>query len=121
LKVPITHWWEGASRIRSAKADLHIAEYQMKETVDLLQLEIMQAYNTLDEAIFKTEVARGELEQTQENLRITTDRHELGLETISTLLEAQALWRQASTKFVEAKANLRVAETNYLKVAEKLR
>jgi outer membrane protein TolC len=117
LKIPITQWGEGANRIRSAKADLYMAEYQLQETVNLLQLEITQAYNTLDESILKTDVARAECEQTQENLRIVNDRYELGLETLSALLEAQILWKEAFTKYTEAKVELRSAESNYLRIS----
>jgi outer membrane protein TolC len=116
LKIPITQWGEGANRIRSAKADFYMAEYQLQETISLLQLEIIQTYNTLDEAIFKTELAHSECEQTQENLRIINDRYELGLETLSSLLEAQILWQQARTKYTEAKIELRTAQTNYLRL-----
>jgi outer membrane protein TolC len=116
LKIPITQWGEGANRIRSAKADFYMAEYQLQETTNLLQLEIMQAHNTLDEAILKTTVARIESEQTQENLRIIADRYELGMETLSVLLEAQTLWQESRSKYIEAKVVLRSAETDYLRI-----
>jgi outer membrane protein TolC len=118
LKIPITQWIEGDNRVRSAKADYHIAEYQMLESVDMLQLEMMKAYNTLDEALLKTTLAHDDFAQTEENLRIFNDRYELGLETISALLEAQALWQQAWSKFIEAKVALRIAESNYVRVTE---
>lgn len=116
LKIPITQWGEGANRIRSAKADLYMAECQLQETMDLLQLEIVQGYNTLDEAILKTNITHLEHEQTRENLRIANDRYELGLETLSSLLEAQVLWQQAWSKYIEAKVDLRTAEVNYLRI-----
>jgi len=121
LKIPLSQWYEGSNRVRSAKADVRIAEYQMQETTDLLQMEIVKAYNTLDEAALQTENARNERAQTQENLRISNDRYELGLETLSALLEAQALWQQACSKYIEAKAALRVAESDYLRTVGKLR
>ncbi|MDR3269748.1 MAG: TolC family protein [Tannerella sp.] len=116
LKIPVTQWIEGSNRVRSAKADFYIAEYQMQESADLLQLEMMKAYNTLDEALLKTAIARDEYAQTQENLRIFNDRYELGLETLSALLEAQALWQQAWSRFIEAKVALRMAESDYARV-----
>jgi outer membrane protein TolC len=118
LKIPITQWYEGTNRIRSAKADLRMAEYQTQETIDLLQLEMFKVYYALDEAILKTGIALRDYQQTQENLRILNDRYELGMETLSSLLEAQALWQQAWSKYVEAKADLRVAESDYLRVTE---
>jgi outer membrane protein TolC len=121
LSIPITQWGEGAYRIRSAKADWQIATYQMLETTDLLQLEITQAYNTLDEAALKMEIARTEYQQTQENLRIISDRYELGMLTLSALLEAQTLWQQAGANYTEAKANLHIAKTDYLRTIGSLK
>ncbi|MDR2475338.1 MAG: TolC family protein [Bacteroidales bacterium] len=113
LKIPIVHGGEGINRVRSAKADLYTAAYQMDEMTDKLQMEIVQAYNAFDEAILSTVIARNEYRQTEENLRVISDRHELGLENLSSLLEAQALWKEAWSKYIEAKVTLRTAESNY--------
>ncbi|MDR1103106.1 MAG: TolC family protein [Tannerella sp.] len=117
LKIPLTQWIEGDNRVRSAKADVSLAEYRMQESADLLQLEMVKAWNTWDEALLKTSLARDEYLQTQENLRVIRDRYELGMETVSGLLEAQALWQKAWSKHIETKALLRVAETDYLRTA----
>jgi outer membrane protein TolC len=117
LKIPLTQWIEGDNRVRSARADVSLAEYRMQETADLLQLEMVKAWNTWDEALLKTSLARDEYLQTQENLRVITDRYELGMETVSGLLEAQALWQEARSRHIEARARLRIAETDYFRTA----
>ncbi|MDR2040928.1 MAG: TolC family protein [Tannerella sp.] len=113
LPIPLPHRIEGDNRVRSARADASLAEYRMQESADLLLLEMVKARNTLDEALLKTTLARDEYLQTEENLRVVKDRYELGMETISGLLEAQALRQEARSKHIEAKARLRIAETDY--------
>ncbi|MDR0728567.1 MAG: TolC family protein [Prevotellaceae bacterium] len=121
LTIPITQWGEGINRIRSARADLRMAEYRMQESLDKLCLEIVKTGNTLDEAALQTAIARDEYAQATENLRIRRDRYEVGLENLSSLLEAQALHQQAGSKYIEAKAALRIAETDYLRVTGRLK
>ncbi|MDR3194404.1 MAG: TolC family protein [Tannerella sp.] len=115
LKIPLTQWIEGDNRVRSAKADVLLAEYQMQESADLLRMEMVKAFHTWDEALLQVANARDEYLQTQENLRRISDRYEMELETLSALLEAQALWQESWSKYIEAKADLRVAETDYLR------
>ncbi|MDR2765655.1 MAG: TolC family protein [Tannerella sp.] len=117
LKIPLTQWIEGSNRVHSARADVSLAEYRMQESADLLQMEMVKAWNTWDEALLKTSLARDEYLQTQENLRVVKDRYELGMETVSGLLEAQALWQEAWSKYIEARARLRIAETDYFRTA----
>jgi outer membrane protein TolC len=121
LTIPITQWGEGVNRIRSARAELRMAEYRMQESLDKLCLEIIKTGNTLDEAALQTAIARDEYARATENLRVSRDRYEVGLENLSSLLEAQALLQQASSKYIEAKATLRIAETDYLRVTGKLK
>jgi outer membrane protein TolC len=116
LKIPLTHWSEGAYRVRAAQADLRMAEYQQQESLNLLRLEMLKAYNTLDEALLRTSLARKEYLQTQENRRVVADRYDVGMETLAALLEAQALWQQAAGRYIEAKADLRIAESDYRRV-----
>ena len=116
LTIPLTPWIEGSHRVRSAKADLHLAEYQMKEAADLLYLEMVKAWNRWDEALLKADVARDEYLQTQENLRVVNDRYELELETLSALLEAQALRQDAHRRYIEAGVDLHMAEIIYRRV-----
>ncbi|MDR2140148.1 MAG: TolC family protein [Tannerella sp.] len=115
LKIPLTQWIEGNNRVRSAQADVSLAEYRMQESADLLRLEMVKAWNTWDEALLKTSLARDEYLQAQENLRVVKDRYELGLETVSRLLEAQALRQEARSRHIEARASLRIAETDYFR------
>ena len=52
--------------------------------------------------------------QAEENLKITTNQYEVGMENLTNLLEAQAQWQQAWSDWVEAKTQLKLSETEYL-------
>jgi outer membrane protein TolC len=55
------------------------------------------------------------------NIRESRDRYDAGMETLSNLLEAQAMWQQAKSESVEAGCNAQLAATRYYKAAGKLK
>ena len=48
------------------------------------------------------------------------NRFEVGMETLTNYMEAQAQWQKAWSDWIEAKAELRVNETYYLKSTGRL-
>ena len=121
LKVPLFHWGEGVNKVRAAKAARTIAELQRDEASEKMELEAMQALNRLDEAVLEVELTRRSLAQAEENLKVSRDHYESGLETLTGYLEAQAAWQQAWAQWIGAKADLRLGETYYLKATGRLR
>ena len=59
-------------------------------------------------------------EQAKENLRVSEDQYEVGMENLTNLLEAQVQWQQAWSEWVDAKATLKLCESEYLKAIGKL-
>ena len=51
---------------------------------------------------------------------MSRDQYEVGMENLTNLLEAQAQWQQAWSDWVDAKASLKLSETEYLKAIGKL-
>ena len=60
-----------------------------------MMLELTQAANNLDEARLESELSDRSLLQAEENMKVSKSQYEVGLETLSDYLEAQALWQQA--------------------------
>ena len=60
------------------------------------------------------------LGQAEENLQESKNRYEVGMEAITDYMEAQAQWQQAWSDAIDAKAELRLSETYYLKAAGRL-
>jgi hypothetical protein len=60
-------------------------------------------------------MAQAALLQADENVRMNDDRYSLGLEPVSGLLDAQTQWQQIWYELIEAKLQLRLTETAYLK------
>ena len=86
-----------------------------------LQLELMQCQNNYNEAQTELQLCQHSLEQAKENMRLTRKQYDVGLEPLSELLDAQALWQSCSANLVEARCQLQLAETKLLKAAGQLK
>lgn len=121
VQVPIFHWGEGKNRVRSAMAEKRMAQLQQEELTGMMELEVQQALQNYQESLAAIQLTNRSLSQAEENLRESRDRYDAGMETLSNLLEAQAMWQQAKSESVEAGCNALLAETRYYKAAGKLK
>ena len=58
--------------------------------------------------------------QARENLKISSDQYQVGMENLTSLLEAQAQWQEAWSQWIDAKAMLHLGESAYLKAIGKM-
>lgn len=119
IKIPITNFGERKGKVKAAKADYNIKQYELQQAEEYLQLEIEQARLNLLDAKTRVEMTKKSLEQANENLRISKDNYMLGMETLVNLLEAQAEWQKAYSNKIDALTDLKIKESNYLRVANR--
>ena len=89
VKIPLFHWGEGAKKIKSAKIDKEIMELEQEKNKQLLQMEAEQARLNLQLAWERVQMNEAALTQSEENMRVTRDSYEVGMETITEVLIAQ--------------------------------
>ncbi len=121
LKIPLFHWGEGKNKIASARISKEIKELELEKNSQLLQLETEQAKLNLKDALLRIQICEKALEQASSNLKLSKDRHELGAELMTDLLIAQTQWQESFSNLIEAKADFKIKETNYLRVAARLK
>ncbi|HRW62902.1 MAG TPA: TolC family protein [Bacteroidales bacterium] len=121
VKIPITSFGERKGKVKVAKADYNIKQYELQQAEEYLQLEIEQARLNLLDAKTRVEMTNKSLEQANENLRISQDNYNLGMETIVNLLEAQAEWQKAYANKIDALTDLKIKESNYLRVTNRFK
>lgn len=105
VSVPIFHFNQRTDKVRAAKARYAQTVAEQEDTDELLSLELTQAENNLDEALLELRLAEATVAAADENLRASEARYEVGMEPLSDLLEAQAMWKQARQTQVEARIN----------------
>ncbi|WP_455665796.1 TolC family protein [Phocaeicola sp.] len=115
VSVPLFHFGERSNKVRAAKAKLEQTRLQQQNMNEQMLLELTQAANNLDEAKLESELSNRSLQQAEENMRVSKSQYEVGLETLSDHLEAQALWQQAYEIKVDAHFQLYLNYVEYLK------
>jgi len=120
LKVPIFHLNQTTNKIRAAKEELNQQRMEQQSLCEKMDLELQQQVNEVDEANLEVALRKRNLEQCEENLRISRKSYDVGYETLSDLLTAQLLWQQAYAELVETKYQLKNKLIKWRKAAGKL-
>lgn len=120
LKVPIYNWGEGRNKVKAMKAEEEMARLKQEETAQLMHLEVARARYNTEDAMKRVQLTRKSLSQAEENLQVSKNRYEVGLETITNYMEAQAQWQKAWSDWIDARAELRLSETYFLKATGRL-
>lgn len=120
VKIPITTFGERKGKMASAKADYDIKQLELAQARDLLLLEIEQARLNYEDAWVCVEMTRKALDQAEENMKVSDDNYDLGMETIVNVLEAKAEWQKAYSEKIDALTDFKIKERKYLKVTNQM-
>lgn len=114
VSVPISGWWSGSHEVKRRKLDLaNDRDYKQNQS-ELLVIRMRKAWNDLNDAYKQIAIAQEAIGQSEENLRLNTDYYQVGMSTISDLLDAQTLYQQSRDRYVESVANYQVKKREYM-------
>ena len=120
VSIPLFHWGEGLKKVKKAKLDLVNARLDLQQNARLLSIEARQAVQNLTDGYNLVQTAELGSRQAEENLRVMRDRYAQGLSTLTDLLDAQSQWQQAESNRIEALAQYKIYETEYLRCTGRL-
>jgi outer membrane protein TolC len=115
------NWWFGVSlrwnlfnggdrpRIEEASHAIASARAREREAASGVQLEIRQAHAAFESARQRIEVASAAVAQAEESLRITKNRYDAGLTTVTDLLRNETAALEARTRRLAAIYDQRIA------------
>ena len=110
LRIPILHWGENIYKYRSAKADSYIAQLNMKEAKEKIELQVNQAFFKVNEAYKRLDMTKNNLENADENLHNAQTGFKEGVLTTSNLLEAQTAWLKAQSEYIDARIGVKLCD-----------
>lgn len=102
VSIPISDWWGGSHAINRSKLELQKAQEQLTDNTELLVIGMQNAWNGVEEAYNRLNLAQLSIEQATENLRLNRDYYQTGISKMSDLLEAQMLYQQACDQRTDA-------------------
>ena len=117
LSIPISDWWGGSHAIKRQKIKLQQAQSDRENARQMLQIDIEHAWTNLQEAYKQTQIAQASCDEAAENLRMTTDQYRMSTCTLTDLLDAETLNRQAQNGLAQAKASYQIALADYRRKA----
>ena len=105
VSIPISSWWSGSHAIRKARMKLEQDRTTLQDTQEKLQIDILSAWNNLQEAYSQIEIARRSVAQADDNLRLSRDQYDAGTLPMTDLLDAVTLYTQSHNSLLSACAD----------------
>jgi outer membrane protein TolC len=116
MQLPLWNWGQGLYKVKAAKAEARIAQYQLEATKAKIELQVNQSVFKVTEAAKKLSMTNRNLEKANENLRCATLGFEEGVLPARNVLEAQTAWLSAQSEKIDAQIDVRLTKV-YLEKA----
>ena len=120
VSLPIFHWGAEFKKVKKAKLDLSDSKLQLQQYERGMHVEVRKAVQNVTDSQRMVETAMVGKQQADENLRVMRQKFDNQLCTMTDLLDAQSQWQQARSNLIEAQTQLKIYETEYLRVTGRL-
>lgn len=120
VSLPIFHWGAELKKVKKAKLDLSDAKLQLQLNERGMRVEVRKAVQNITDGQRMVETATVGRQQADENLRVMHQKYDNQMCTMTDLLDAQSQWQQARSNLIEAETQLKIYETEYLRVTGRL-
>jgi outer membrane protein TolC len=109
MRIPVYDWNEKGHVLQAARHGKKAMELKKQDALSLVELEVTKLYYELTEAASLVTLTESSFNKADENLRFAESKYAEGAVTFASFLEAQTLWQQAQSDFIEAKAQYQFA------------
>lgn len=117
IKYNIASLWKTKAKIQEAKLKLQQLENNVEMLNDDIRLQINRAYQSYLVSVKKIQVFEKSVEQATENYRITKNKYNNALSTVTELLDADVALLQSKLSVTNAKADSFLAYNKLLQVS----
>ena len=115
VQVPVWTWMESKYKIRASKGATAIAELELNDLREKVELQVTQGEYQLREANKRLASAQKNIQSAEENLRCANIGFKEGVIESSDVMAAQTAWQLAQSRKIDAEIDLRMAEVNLRK------
>jgi outer membrane protein len=110
LSWDLWNWGYNSSKSSQAEEDVLQSKESLKLLKDQIELEVYNAFLTLQSEKQKTDVGKLSVESAEENLRLTKEKYDYNLATSNDLIDAEVELLDAKTKLAFANADYELAK-----------
>ena len=115
VRVPVWNWGDVKHKVRASKGATTIANLEMEEARELIELQVNQSNFKVNEAQKKLTMAQSNVANADENLRMANLAFKEGTASFTTVMEAQTAWQQAQTQKIDAEIGVKLSEVELQK------
>ena len=115
LRIPVWNWGDVMYKVRASKGATSIANLELAEARELIELQVNQNTFKVDEANKKLTMAEANIARANENLRTANLGFSEGVITPATVMEAQTAWLQAQSQKIDAEIDVKLSQVDLQK------
>jgi len=115
VRIPVWNWGDVAYKVRASKGATTIANLELAEAREKIELQVNQSVFRVEEANKKLEMAMANTRKADENLRMANVGFSEGVISPTTVMEAQTAWLQAQSEKIDAEIDVRLSQVNLQK------
>ncbi len=110
VHVPVWNWFDGAYKVRAAKAASNIAQMNLDDTREKIHLQITQSQFKVKEAQKKLNMAMKNIASADENLRCANLGFKEGVMEVTDVMAAQTAWQKAQSQKIDAEIDVKLTQ-----------
>ena len=115
VTVPVWNWNDVTYKVRAAKNQAMIAELELNDVREKVELQVSQGNFRVNEAAKKLRLADASTKRAEENLRCANLGFREGVMQSTEVLEAQTAWLQAQSQRIDAEIDVKLSRVNLKK------
>ena len=115
VRVPLWNWGDVAYKVRASKGATAIANLELDEAREKVELQVQQNTFKVDEANKRLLMAQKAIAQADENLRMANLGFSEGVVAPTVVMEAQTAWLQAQSQLIDAQIDVRLSHVELQK------
>lgn len=121
VRVPLWNWGDVNYKVRASKGATAIANLELEEAREKIELQVNQTNFKVDEANKRQAMAQASIKRAEENLRTAEVGFREGVITPTTVMEAQTAWLQAKSQKIDADIDVKMAQVDLQKAMGQLK
>jgi len=115
VRIPVWNWGDVAYKVRASKGAATMANLELEEAKEKVELQVSQSSFKVNEAAKKLEMAEASTRQADENLRCANLGFKEGVIQATTVMEAQTAWLKAQSQKIDAQIDVKLSQVNLKK------
>lgn len=110
MHIPVWNWFEGSYKVRASKAATAMAELEVSDVREKINLQVAQNQYKLKEAQKRLVTAAKNLKNAEENLRCANVGFREGVMESTEVMTAQTAWQAAHTQKIDAEIGVKMSQ-----------